>query len=147
MTRPRLVLLLLLATGGLAWLVERLIVTDAEAIESTMTRLATTASARDWEAFEALLGDEFESAWGDRGKFPRAVAELMKQYDVKDAEVTCGEITVRGDRGAASVTILPGAPFRGFRVPGRADLVRTTDGWRLVGITSDLPTPSRFRVR
>lgn len=147
MTRPRLALLILFAAGALAWLVARLVVTDAEAIESTVTRMAETASAQDWKTFESLLADDFESAWGDREKLPRAVAELMKRFDVRKAEVRCGEITVRGDRGAASITVLPGAPARGFPVPARVDLVRTDDGWRVVAITTDVETPGGIRLR
>lgn len=140
-------LLVLFAAGGLAWLVARLVVTDAEAIESTVTGLSESASANDWETFESLLADDFESAWGDRAKFPSAVAGLMKRFDVRTAKVRFGEITVRGDRGAASVTVLPGPPARGFPVPARVDLVRTDDGWRVVGITTDAATPGGIRLR
>lgn len=147
MSRPRLLLLILLAVGGIAWLVERLVVTDAEAIGSAVTRLASSASAKDWEAFEALLADDFDSPWGDRAKFTRMLAELMKRYDVKDTGVRLGDVTVRGDRGAAAVTALPGAPFQGLRVQGRVDLVRTDDGWRVVGVTSDDASAGWRRVR
>ena len=112
-----------------------------------MTGLAETASENDWAAVEALLADDFESAWGDRTKFPSAVAGLMKTFDVRTAKVRCGEITVRGDRGAASVTVLPGPPAGAFPVPVRVDLVRTDDGWRVVGITTDVATPGGIRLR
>jgi len=146
-TRTRLVLLLVLAAGGLAWLVERLIVTDAEAIESTVERLAAHASTGRWADFEALLSDDFDSPWGDKGKFPKAVADLMKRFDVKTAAVTCGQITVRGDRGAAAVTVRGSGAAAGFPVPGRVDLVKTSDGWRVEAVTSDLDASGWRRVR
>lgn len=147
MTRPRLALLLLLAVGGLGWLVEHLIVTDAEAIEATVERLAAHASHGRWDEFEALLADGFDSPWGDRTKFPKAVADLMKRFGVQTATVTCGQVTVRGDRGAAAVTVRGNGAAGGFPVPGRVDLVRTDEGWRVVGVTSDMDASGWRRVR
>jgi len=81
---------------------ERLIVTDKEAIEEVGQALARTAGSEQWEAFEALLHPEFE--YGGR-KRPEAVAHvrgLVRKYRPISLEISLYGLEVEGDQATGS---------------------------------------------
>jgi hypothetical protein len=56
-SRRSLMLLALLCAGLLAWGIERLIVTDREAIEAVVERGAAAVERGDWDAVAAMFDD------------------------------------------------------------------------------------------
>lgn len=86
-------LLVLLGVG-----IERLIVTDQEAIEEVGRALGRTAGTEEWGAFEALLHPDFEY---EGRKRPEAVAYLrglVRKYKPIGLEVSVFGLEVEGDR-------------------------------------------------
>ena len=78
--------------------IERLIVTDQEAIEEVGRELGRTAGTEDWSAFEALLHPEFEY---EGRKRPEAVAYLrglVRKYKPIGLEVSVFGLEVEGNR-------------------------------------------------
>ena len=80
---PLALLLVVLLVGGLL-LVDHLVVTDAEAVETLVLRADETVREADWEAFRALLADDYE---GEGKTAEGAVRRIQRaQRSVADGE-------------------------------------------------------------
>lgn len=135
-SRPRLLAVAVLAAAA-AFAVERLVVTDAEAVERTLQDAAAAVTRGDWDAFAASVADDFADRGQDKGGFVAWAKDLWARSHAKSVEVDVGDVRVEGDRAAARVVVRPGAPWAGVRVPGRVDLVRAGDGWRVESVAAD----------
>jgi hypothetical protein len=134
MVRPRgrsLLLGLLLAVG-LGVLIERLVVTDAEAIEALLEEFRDAAKDREWKRIRPVLSDDF--AWGQRGP-DETVAEverIAQRYPPTRIEVEWGAIAPARLRCEVDVT------YRAWGYGGvwvgqvRVTFAREKDGWRLL---------------
>ena len=132
---PRRIALAVLALGVLAFVVERLVVTDREAVTALLEDAAAAVSKNDWEKLSGALDDDYAEHGRDRAAFVSYVAGLAKQYKPQGVGIEVAEPTIDGDHAAARVVVKPGAPFIGVRIDGRVDLVRRRDGWRIVGVS------------
>ena len=134
---PRRVLLgiLLLFAVGLG--IERLVISDREAIESLLERAATSVSRDDWDALANALDEEYAEHGRDKQAFVAFVRGLKERHRPQGVGLEIGDTTVDGDRAETRVVVKPGAPYIGLRIGGRVVLVRSPDGWRIRGVTEE----------
>lgn len=135
MTRPRLLLAAVALVGGLAWLVERLVVTDAEAVEAVLDRAASDASRGAWDAVADALDDGFREGGRDRAAFVAWARAQWTRASLRAITVDVLDVRVEGDRAAARVDarLQPYAQ----RVPGTVELERRDGAWRIVRLAPD----------
>ncbi|MFO0931361.1 MAG: hypothetical protein U1E39_01480 [Planctomycetota bacterium] len=135
MTRPRLLLAVVALAGGLAWLVERLVVTDAEAVEAALERAAADASRGAWDAVADAFDDTYLSGGRDKAAFLAWARAQWNRAALRAITVDVLDVRVEGDRAAARVEarLQPYAQ----RVPGSVDLERRDGAWRIVRVAPD----------
>ena len=138
MTRPRLLLAVVVALAGLAWLVARLVVTDAEAARAVLTTAADDANRGDWDAVTAAFDEDFREAGRDRTAYVAWVKGVWRTASVRAIALDVLDVRVEGDQAAARVEVRlsPSA----FKVTGRVDLERRGDTWRIVRAQPDHPS-------
>jgi len=135
LTRPRLLLAAVALVGGLAWLVERLVVTDAEAVEAVLERAAADASRGAWDAVADALDEGFREGGRDGAAFVAWARAQWTRAALRAITVDVLDVRVEGDRAAARVDarLQPYAQ----RVPGTVELERRDGTWRIVRIAPD----------
>jgi hypothetical protein len=130
--RPRTLRLGLLLLVGLGVLVERLVVTDREAIEQVLEEGRDAAQARDLSQLRPLLSDTF--TWNGLG--PDAAIESLQRLLARapaHVDAKWGPIEPVDDRCVVemSVTVYPYALF-----PVRVTFVREKGGWKVREVRS-----------
>lgn len=137
LTHPRLLLAAVVALAGLAWLVERLVVTDPEAVAAVLDEVADAASRGDWDAVAAAIDDDFLEAGRGKDAFLAWAKGQWSRANLRAIALDVRDVRVEGDQAAARVeaTLQPYA----VRVPGRVDLARRGDAWRIVRAAPDNP--------
>lgn len=135
MTRTRLLLAAIALVGGLVWLVERLVVTDAEAVEAVLERAATDASSGAWDAVADAFDDGYQEGGRDKAAFLAWAKAQWNRAGLRAITVDVLEVRVEGDRAAARVDarLQPYAQ----RVPGSVELERRDGTWRIVRVAPD----------
>jgi hypothetical protein len=129
--RPRIVFLGVVVLGLLAWGVERLVVTDREAIEHLLERTAAAAGRGDWDGVAGALADAFRSQQTrqDKGPFLSWLRSAWESFGRPAPRVAVRETAVEGDTAASRVRVtVAGFPVA---IDARIELVRTDDGWRI----------------
>ena len=143
MRRIGQIAVLLLAALAVALVVERLVVTDREAIFELIGDAAAAVSRDDWDA----VGRSIDEAYSARGRDKEALLawarERWRKSSMRVLILEIVEVQVDGDRASARVVAWPGTRFSGFAYPGRVDLVRRDDGWRIDAVAADDPTLER----
>jgi hypothetical protein len=131
--RPRTVLLGRLLVVGLGVLVERLVVTDREAIEQVLKEGLEAARARDFARMRPLLSDSF--SWNRLGP-DEAVESLQRLMGDHPARIsaTWGPIEPEGDRCVVDVSVTV-MPYAGL-FPVRVTFVRENGDWRVREVRS-----------
>jgi len=118
--------------------IERLIVTDKEAIQALGEDLAEAIQKQDYGRLEGSLDPDFEYRGRDRTEALEYVRRRVRQYQPLNIKVEFLEIRVEDDtaKAAGNVSALVlGRPWRG-RID--ATLVRTDDGdWVLKSVEGD----------
>jgi hypothetical protein len=140
LTRPRLVLLAALAAVVVGVVVERLIVTDREAITATIEDDAAAVSRDDWDAVARTIADDYSEGGRDKAALIEWARRLWRSSGAARVSIDVGDIRVEGDHAAARIVVRPGSRLSGFEFPGRLDFVRTHDGWRIDGVAADDPS-------
>jgi hypothetical protein len=138
LTRPRLLLVALVAAAGLAWLVARLVVTDAEAVTAVLETAADDANRGDWDAVTAAFDDDFREAGRDRTAYVAWVRGVWRSASLRAIALDVLDVRVEGDQAAARVEVRLSPSS--FKVPGRVDLERRGDTWRIVRAAPDNPS-------
>ncbi len=133
----RLLLAAIPALALLGWGLERLIVTDAEAIETVLENAAKAVSKSDWDALAATIDEEYAERGRDKKAFVAFVRATYERYHPAGVGVEVADTTVEGDHAATRVIVKPGAPYGGMRIGGRVEFVRSPEGWRISGVASD----------
>ncbi len=128
--RSKLVTVLVL--GLLIWGVERLIVTDKEAIENLAEAMAEDIKAGRWSAVEAKLHPEFSYQHMDREKTVAYVRKLRERHRPTGVGISLFEIEVIDDTATAKGHVWGNVAGRPVRVGIDAKLVKLEDeGWVL----------------
>lgn len=107
--------------------IERLIVTDKEAIEAVADEMAVAIQERQLERLEPLLHPEFEFAGRDRTETIAYVRGLVQKYQPMGAKVVFVDIQVEGDTGTADGVIQATVMGRPQQVRVKAVFARTED--------------------
>jgi hypothetical protein len=130
----RKVLLLLAGVAVLAFLVDRIVVTDAERIEDLVDEARKAVLRGDWDAVAAAVDDEVTV--GERNK-ASLVAWWRREWQrasPASLSVDVDDVETSGDRGTARVRISPGSPYVGMWATGRLHVVKRDGGWRIAGL-------------
>ena len=132
--RPHFLGLLLL--GLVVFGIERLIVTDEEAIEQVAQSMSDAIAEQRFEDLEPLLHAEFEFQGKDRAETIAYVRSLVRKYKPIGAQVALVDIQVEDDTGVA-VGIVSGTVYgRPQQVRVEATFERTEDDeWVLRKVT------------
>ena len=135
MSRRSLVLLALVGAGLVAWGIERLIVTDREAIEAAVDRGARAVERGDWEGVASIFDDvEIEGA-RDKAQVVRMLRGYWETSGATSVSAEVLDLKVSGDRASARIRARPGG--RGFAYgEGVVSWVRREDGWKATGIAN-----------
>jgi Domain of unknown function (DUF4440) len=129
--RPYFLGILLLAF--VVYGIERLIVTDKEAIEALGDAVAEAIQKEDYARLEGLLDPGFEYAGRDRATTIGYVRGLVRQYRPIGVQVHLFDIHVEGDHATAAGVVSASVMGRPQEMRVDATLVRSADGWVLEG--------------
>lgn len=132
--RSQFLALLVLAMAAFA--IERLIVTDAEAIEALAERAAQATFERDWTALEACLDEDFHYGRLDRRGTLDLVQGLVARHNPTRVSVTLFDIEVDGTAAKAKGIVAGTAYGRPVQVRVEAELRYVDDErWVLSKLT------------
>jgi len=116
---------------------QKLVVTDREAIRTMVEAMAQAVQEGDVQALGEHFADDltFESDRGKQAVLQRARA-VLQQYEIHNARVSGFRIEVNGDDAAVSfqaVADVRGGPEAHYKTPTRWDLKcrREPAGWRV----------------
>jgi hypothetical protein len=137
MPRLRTSLAVLLLLAGLVVLVERLIVTDAEAIETVVEEAADAAGRGDVDGLLARLDETYQAEGRDREAVAAYVGQLQKIYRPTSVDARVDDVDVEGDQATAKVRFRAGVAGRPFLVKAEVRLVRRSGGWRIRGVVPE----------
>jgi hypothetical protein len=136
---------LLVLALGLGVLVERLVVTDTEAVEALLDEAIAAVKARELGRLRPLLADDFDF----HGRGPEAaLAEaqrLLDRHRPTLLELTPGPVVVAGSRAEVLLKVRAlayGGAYAGWLALG---LVRERTGWRLLSAAEAGQDPAAFK--
>jgi hypothetical protein len=144
--RPGNLLLVLLFAGVVAYIVERLVVTDIEAVEMVVAEATEACRRGDFDALREHLSEDFEYLDGssrphDREASVRAVRVAFGLFRPIGLATRLNDVAVTGETATARATV----SASGGRFEVRLSLRREDGRWRLTGATSDLEPGRRVR--
>ena len=120
---------------------ERLIVTDKEAIEEVGQALLRTAVAEQWDAFEALVHPDFEYGSRERAQAVAHVRGMVRKYRPISPKISLYGIEVEGDRAICSGKISTVVYGRLQQLRIEALFERDEEGaWLLRSVEGALPS-------
>lgn len=131
MSRRPPILALLLGLTLLAFVVERLVVTDLEALEAWAERATAALQASDMEAFDDLITEDFTYGRMDREAALRFAESASRQVSESGIQIVLRKIEIDGDTAEATAQIFGTAIGRRYRLETPVRLERGDDGWRL----------------
>ena len=109
--RPRYALLVVLVSVALGFLIEWLIVTDAERIQSILDDAREYALAGKWDEMVELLDPDYDFEGMSREDLRRTMRETMQGRPLKQYEYFTREVELlEGGRARAEVTIVMQGP-------------------------------------
>lgn len=123
--------LLLLLVGLVIWGVERLIVTDKEAIENLAEALADDVRQERWDAMQGRLHPQFTYGELDGPQTIEHIQDLVKRFKPGNVGLNLFDIEVEGDSAKSKGHVWANAAGRPGRLAIDARFVRTDDGWKL----------------
>ena len=131
--RPRILIWLGLPAllVGLAIAVERLVVTDREAIGDLVDRAAEAAMKGDFPAFAETLDVEYQADGRDRSAMVEYIETRWRRYRPHGFDVQLGEIRLEGDEASAPIEVTVFVAGRPMPIPGEVHFVRRDDGWKI----------------
>jgi hypothetical protein len=124
---------LLLLSPVLAFLVAKWIVTDAEAVETTIEDAVSAADRRDWDA----LGETISEAYSKEGRDREGVVAYVRREVTKTEpiglRVSVHDVVVDGDTAKARADVRFAAWSRPFVAQVDVRLRKEDGTWRIVG--------------
>jgi hypothetical protein len=135
--RPRLLIAALVGVAALAWGVERLIVTDREAIEGVIEDARRAVLADEWEAFAETIDPAYDERGLDRAGLVSWARGLWRRSGSRALGVSVTAVRVEGDRAAARLVVRPGFAVFGEGFGGRLEFVRRDAGWLISSVSPE----------
>jgi hypothetical protein len=132
--RPRSLLIAALLAVGLGFLIERLVVTDTEAIEALLEEARDAAKDREWARLRPLLSDDFVWQGRNADETVAEVARLAERHGPTMIEVAWGAVAPARLRCDVEVDVRArvGLYHHGVRV--RVTFAKEKDGWRMLEV-------------
>ena len=130
---PYRFLLLLVILGGLAYGLDRWIVTDREAIETLVEKAAEAAREGDFRSLGEALDDDYAGKGGSRDGALRLVKSLWTTWKPMSLDADLGEIEVDGDRAEAPMTVTGQVLGRPLALKLGTTYRKREGGWKLAG--------------
>lgn len=124
---------LLLALLGLGVLVERLIVTDREAVEAVLEEAVSAFEAGDLERLGGLIDETYLAAGRDRARVVAYAETVRRLYRPSQTSVHVQEVTVEGDDAKARLRVWTLVTPGRIPVDLEVRLRRRPQGWRIAG--------------
>ena len=128
---PFRLLLLLVVLGGVVYLVDRLVVTDREAIEALVERAVQTTREGDFEALGELVDLEYEGKGGSREGVLRLVKSTWSTWRPVQLDADIGEIDVQEGTGEAPVVVTGQVAGQPIALRLAVRFVEREDGWKI----------------
>jgi hypothetical protein len=120
-----------------AYLIERLVVTDREAVTTLIEAAAGAVANRDFVALKDALDEEYSAEGRDRDEAARYVEAQVVRHEPTAIGVNVRDVAVNGDVATARVGLNARAGVYRQRIEVEVRLRRRPEGWR---ITSAVPT-------
>jgi hypothetical protein len=124
-------LLPLVVLGGVALLVERLIVTDGEAVQGLVDDAAEAVREGDFQGLRGMLAESYRG----EGRTPDGAVDrvkgLWKVFRPSGLSAQTLEVEVEGDRARAPVNVRGAVAGRAFVVSLDVEFVREEGGWKV----------------
>ena len=122
----------LLALAALGWGIERLVVTDAEAVDHVLEDAAKAFDRKDFEGLGALLHEDFVQDGTPREQALARLEALSKRFGPVGTSVDVNDIEVDGDEASSRVTVRVRALGQVLPLTGRVRLLKDAAGdWRI----------------
>ena len=135
MTRRTIVGLGVLCAALAAWGIERLIVTDKEAIEAIVEAGARAVERGDWDAVAAIFDDEVVVGGKDKRDAVKRLRAYWEASGATSLSTEVRDLVVSGDQASARIRAWPGG--RGLAYgEGTVTWVRRPGGWKATGIAN-----------
>ncbi len=133
MMRPRPLLWLgaVCVLLGVAWGIERLVVTDKEAIRALVERTTEAVKTGDFDAVAQAFDPAYDAEGRDRDGMVEYLRTLWRRFRPLGLEVDLGEVTVEGDDASALAEISANVVGRPTRIEVTTVFRRTDAGWRI----------------
>lgn len=114
--------------------IERLIVTDAEAIQALADETARALTERKYDHLHEVMDEAFRYQGKDRTATIRHVRGLVEKHKPLAIDIKLPEIEIEEDTATARGYVAAQVYGRPVHYPIEAELVRTEDGWMLLEV-------------
>jgi hypothetical protein len=123
----------LMLAAGLGLVIERLVVTDSEAIESLVEDATKAIATRDFEKLREHLTEDFSYGHRDRDASLAYLEEAARRYAPRRIDVVASQIAPHGDRADCHAALRVYVYGRVFALDAMVHFAREDDGWRISG--------------
>ena len=124
-----------IAVAVLLLVVQKIVVTDREAIDRTVRRLAVAVETKDFEAVAQLIDDDFGTDGRKKADLIPAIKATLTRFEIEGARLHAMKIDVSEDHATTEFGVLCRLRFNGFDRPSTSrwslGLVRRDAGWRV----------------
>ena len=124
-----------IAVAVLLLAVQKIVVTDREAIDRTVRRLAVAVETKDFEAVAQLIDDDFGTDGREQADLIPAIKATLTRFEIEGARLHAMKIDVSEDHATVKFGVLCRLRFNGFDRPSTSrwslGLVRRDAGWRV----------------
>jgi len=126
------------AVGVLLLIVQKLVVTDREAIEQTVRQLAFAVDASGIDGIAPHIDAAYDADTLDKSELMTLIEVTLKRVDVSNARLDQFKIEVAGDTGTASFRAISRLSGRGMEQPvlsfWEIEFARRAEAWRVTTI-------------
>lgn len=127
-----------IAIAVLLLAVQKIVVTDREAIDRTVRRLAVAVEMKDFETVTQLIDDDFGTGGRQKADLIPAIKATLKRLAIEGARLHAMEIDNSEDHATVEFGVLCRLRFNGLDRPSTSRwsmvLVRRDAGWRVTEI-------------
>jgi hypothetical protein len=127
----RILVLALVAAPATALLIERLVVTDEEAVTVRIEAASAAVANRDFAALRDALDEEYAADGRDREAAARYVEAQVRRYEPTSLAVDVRDVVVHGDVATAKAVLTGRTSLYGDSIVVEVSLRKRPDGWRI----------------
>lgn len=124
-----------IAVAVLLLVVQKIVVTDREAIDRMVRRLAVAVETKDFDIVAQLIDEDFGTDGGRKADFIAAIKATLTRFEIEGARLHAMKIDIAEDHATVEFGVLCRLRFSGFDRPSTSrwslGLVRRGAGWRV----------------